>query len=488
MKFSHFIFFSFVFIMLSRSLEAGDILFKRSDKGTLISENERQLATDQFIALIKGTKYFDYVDSRVHGSPESDPSTPFWWASFWTGVKASKKDGLVTYTHAKNGSDNVGIHTSPYLEGSCYAYLLTGNPKYSHLSRKLMRGLSAWILSSAKSPDDIPAILSRTFYRSSTHSSDGGRNLYLNYEAARPGIKSDASEYVHIPNNPSFGDIWLKNKRSIDDIGHMLRAIAQVQSCSDVFDGEAKEDLKQLNQLYMAWAKNVDANHFIIPTYNPKGDVILEKKGIGDYNAYKLLAFDPACVEKLAVRLVHSSDPQDLKCGKGISSLEKLAAKYLQNDAIEILRTHHIAATALARLKGRPDLAVTLMSGLSERMDRDLLVARNLKLSPKFDVQDIPTFFVHAHNVGVPLTSNEIRLIYERLQIAHSEMLAPKNFNTFHLFDPIVPDGEYSFDPPNNGLYFYTLGAMIGTCTSSLRHSGDRQLFDCDRLKKALLQ
>lgn len=475
-------------LLHSTTLFANQIPFERSDKGNIISEGERQQATDELISLLKDTQYFYFIDSRVHGSPESDASKPFWWASMWTGVKASKLNGQITYTHSNDGSDNAGIHTAPYLESACYAYLLTGEQKYAHLARRLMRGMSAWILSSARFQDEIPHILSRSFYLPSVHSTDGGRDLYINYEASRPGINGKASEYVHLSHNPFFGDIWLKNKRSVDDIGHMIRAMAQVQSCRTIFGEEAKADLDQMNALYRTWASDVDANNFIIPTYNLKAERILENNGVGDYNTYKVPGFDPTCVEKLAVRFLHSNDAQNLKCKKGISLVEKITSKYLKNDAIEILRSYHVAAVAMSQLKSQTQVAEKLMEGLSDRMDRDLRVAKNIKISPKFDIQDIATFFIHATNAGVPMTSEEIRFVYERLHIAYKEMRSTMHYNTFHLFDASVPDGDYSFDPPNEGLYFYALGPMIGTCTSNLGKFSSRPLLDCERLKRAMLK
>lgn len=487
--FFHFILFSFIVLSTySTIVKADPIRFNRVDFGNPISEIERMVATDELIALLKDTRYFDFIDSRVHGSPESDKSKPFWWSSMWTGITVTKANGVVTYIHNDHGSDNAGIHTSPYLETACYAYLLTGEQKYAHLARRLMRGMSAWILASSRSADEAPTILLRSFYLPSVHSSDGGRELYINYEASRPGNNSDASQYVHLQGNPLFGDIWVKNKRSVDDIGHMIRAIAQVQACGAVFDKEAKADLDQMNALYKTWANEVDANNFNIATYNLEAERTLINNGVGDYNAYKIPGFDPTCVEKLAVRFLHSNDPKNLNCDKGISLLERWALKYLKNDAIEILRSHHIAAVAMARLQSQNNVAEKLMEGLNDRMNRDLKVARNIKLSPKFDIQDIPTFFVHANNVGIPLTSDEIRFVYERLHLAYKEMRSPAFYTTFHLFDKDVPDGEYPFDAPNIGLYFYTLGPMLGTCASPLVNSSVRPLFDCERLKKSLIE
>lgn len=473
---------------IKRESASAQFKYERNDQGTPISEAERQKATDELIALLKQLPFFDFVDGRIHGVPESDPKSSYWWGVMWTGVNVKKVNGKVIFTHANNGSDNAGIQTSPYLESACYAYALTGDKKYAHLARRLMRGMSSWILAGARNVYETPKILSRVYYPPSTSSTDGGRDQYFNYDAARPGIDSKASDYVHNPNNPYLGDVWLKSKRSIDDIGHMIRAIAQIQSCRDLFDADALADLNQLQTLYSSWAADVDANNFLIPTYNANLEIYTKKNGFGDYNTYKILGFDPACVEKLAVRYLHSNDAKKLNCGNGISALEKISGKYLQNDAIEVLRSHHVAAAILAQMKAGPEGSKKLMKGIEERMNRDFSVAKNPANASKYDLQDIPSFLIHANNAGVPMTSEEIRYLYQRLNLAYKGMLDPSHYNTFHLFDSSVPDGVYSYDPPHIGLYFYSIGAMIGSCTSAFVNPNGRQLIDCDRLKAALTQ
>ena len=458
--------------------------FDRLDAGVAITKEERDQATDELISLLKEIKYFDFIDSRVHGSPESDTSQPFWWATMWTGVKVTKLGGQVTYLHGLTGSDNAGIQTSPFLEDACYAYQLTGNQKYAHLARRLMRGMSSWILASSRSANESPKLLFRAFYPTSVFSTDNGRDIFINYNANRPGVDGVPSQYVHNPNNPYFGDIWLKNNRSVDDLGHMITAIAHLQGCRDIFDQDAKKDLDMLNKLYSDWAQNVESNRFIIPSLNKNLEMYIQRRGLGDYSGLKIGLIDPFCVGKLAVRFLHSDTDQNLDCGKGYTVLEKMFARYLQNDAIQIIRTHHVAAIAMAELKSQHLLATKLREGLVERMNRDLKVARNQKLSPKFDIQDIASFLIQAHNTGVSMTSDEIRFVYERLHTAYQTLRSPAYYNTFHLFDSSVPDGEYSFDPPHIGLYFYAIGSMLGTCTSTLVNPEGRQVLNCERLKK----
>jgi hypothetical protein len=457
---------------------------QRPDRGTPISNEERIKATDDLIAILKGTNYFDYVDSRVHGIPENNSENQFWYGHWWTGVKIIKSNGKISFVHPETGSDNTGIQTAPYLEGACYALSLTKNKKYEYLTRKMIRGMSAWILAGVKYSDDQSVLLSRSFYPESSTSIENGREIYIDYNNNRPGKFNGVSEYIHNTTNPHFGDIYLKNQRSTDDIGHILRAIVNLDSCKSDFSIETRKDYDQLISLYKAWATNVEKNHFIIPTYNLNLEKVIKYGGIGDYNLYNLGITDPMCVEKLAIHLLHKTDSGYLHCGTGVSYLEKLLSKYLKNDAIEILRSHHNAAFLFAKQSLNKRLISDLGRGMQERMNKDFKVLLNNSRSPQFDPKDIPSFLIQAHNAGVAMTSEEMRLIYQKIRLAKSALLSPEYSKIFNVFNDSSPDGEYAFDTNHPELYFYSIGTMLGTCTSKYRDSNSRNFLDCERLKK----
>jgi hypothetical protein len=52
------------------------------------------------------------------------------------------------------------------------------------------------------------------------------------------------------------------------------------------------------------------------------------------------------------------------------------------------------------------------------------------------------------------------------------------------VFNDSSPDGEYAFGTNHPDLYFYSIGTMLGTCTSKYRDSNSRNFLDCERLKK----
>lgn len=456
------------------------VTYQRPDVGTPLTQAELQTATDELIALLKDTRYFDFVDERVHGWPKTDPNGGYWWGTFWSGVTVTKSGGTVTYKHSNDGTDNAGIYTSPYLESACWAHLLWGEAKTAELVRRIARGMIGWILAMQRtSADTTPTLLARAFYPPPVTSNEGGRSLFIDTSASRPGVDGATSVYLHHPNNPTLGDIYVKNKRSKDDIGHMLRAIAQIQACTPRFDAAASADIAQLEALYASWATDVDGRGFVIPTRQPDGTVVEPSDQLAHYTP------GVECVGTAAVRLAHAKDTGNIDCGTGFSGLEVTAWPFLKNDARQIQRSHHAAAVVEAHRQLDTTAGLALLQGLGDRVGKDFDFASAPSPPSGFEPMDAVGFMAYAASVGVPLRSNEIRLIHAKLHDAYVGMRAPENGPTFDTFDASVPDGTYSFDPPTAGMFHRDVGLLLGSCASPYRNSAGRALLDCDRLVAA---
>lgn len=454
--------------------------FQRPDVGSPLTPSELETATDELIALLRDTSYFDFVDSRVHGWPETDPARGYWYGHWWSGVSVRKAGGKVTFVHSHDGTDNAGIHSSPYLEGACYAHLMWGDDRTGSLVRRMSRAYSAWILSMVRATGDSnPPLLARAFYRPNVESTERGRMLSIDYSASYPGTDAEPSEYVHIPSNPTFGAIYVKNKRSKDDIGHMLRAVTQTGACAPRLDAPGQADLGQMATLYASWARRVDAQGFVIETLDKNKNLWAPSNQLARYTTTGNLE----CIGALAVRLGGGAAAGNLNCGNGTSTAEKFGWSFLKNDARQILRSHHAAAVLLAYHAQQVALARDLLQGLAERVDLDM----GLVGSPPsgFNPMDVATELSYAANVGLPLTSREVRWLHTRLHEAHVEMRKPAHAATYKVFDASTPDGTYPFDGPNAGLFHRDIGMLIGACASPYRNPAGRALFDCARLLAA---
>jgi hypothetical protein len=156
--------------------------YSRPQAGTPVPANELAAITDKYIQLLTQTRYFDTVDERVHGWPESDPQKRYWYGTWWSGCGLDKANGVVTYNHVNVGADNNGIPTSSVLEGMCQAHRLWPSAKLEKLVRRLVRGLNAYSLAMKRSPNDTAGVmLARTVYPEPIAMTDGGRNAFIRH-------------------------------------------------------------------------------------------------------------------------------------------------------------------------------------------------------------------------------------------------------------------------------------------------------------------
>ncbi|AKV03730.1 hypothetical protein AKJ09_10393 [Labilithrix luteola] len=458
--------------------------FTRPDVGTPLTPAELAAATDKLIDLIKDTHYFDVVEERVHGWPQNVPG--YWYGTWWSGVDISKSNGKVTYTHGPTGADNNGLRTPPYFEGACYAHLMWGQPQTAMLVRKMARGMSSWALAMRLSTvDSNPQMLTRVSYPASMTSTENGREFFINYDGDRPGQDVPPSDYVHVPTNPTFGDIWIKNNRSKDDMGHIFRGLGEAQSCVSRLDADGQADLAQFKSLYKDWSLAVEANGWGIATLDKGLNVTTPSAELAHYY---LFGATGECTGPLMMRMLGHGDPGSLDCGQGWGLAEALATANAKNSVRQIMRTHHEAAANMALMAGQNTAALALLQGLAARLEADLQGAQKTPPPDNQQPKDVVSLALHAANVGVPLTSNEVRFLHTRLEIAWNSYRSPGMANLYKIWDPSTPDGSYSYEPYGDGFGFEDIGVFIGSCASPNRNPSARPILDCAKLLAAFPQ
>jgi hypothetical protein len=452
--------------------------YTRPDTGTKVTAQELSDATDLYLDLLRRSRYFELIEERAHGWPESDPEGRYWYATWWSGVDVVKAGDTITYLHADGGADNNGLRTAQLLEGACYAHLLYGDPKIEHLMRRFVRGFTSWILAMEREPDDpAGAILTRAFYPESI--ADTERQVAIDYSLNRPGVDNGATEYVHNPNNPHWGDIWVKNKRSKDDIGHMLRAIGQLDACDGKFtETGAQEELVELRRLYQAWSRRVEDDGWKIVTYDKNLELWIPTGSLANF----ITLGGAECSGMLAIRLLGRFAPSaDTQCGNGIGGLDTAISNANDQNG-EILRTFHEAAANHALLAGNDELARELLTGLAERLETSL-DGFEAGTPPKFmNEHDLAHLMIHSVNVGVPLTSREVRFLHARIAQAHTSFGSPQNDSALRVRDSDVPDGSYWFELWTEGIEWKTLGALLGSCAAQYRNPASEPVLDCAKI------
>ena len=452
--------------------------YTRPAVGAAETSTELAAFTDHYLALLDRTRWFDYVEARSHGWPESalpagTGGNRYWYATWWSGAGIHLASGHVTFVHVDVGAENNGLRTPQILEGACYGWLLFHDAREQHFVRRLVRGLSSWRLAMRRSATDPETSLdARAAYPISVHDVD--RNVDIDYSANRPGVDGGASYFIHLPTNPSWGDLYVQAQRSKDDMGHVMRGVAAIDACDGMLtEPGAQADLVQLRLLYQQWAQRVERDGFRIATFDRGLNVVFPTGDLATYFVPRI-----ECHAQIAIRLLSRNDPFGASCSTatGVSGDPTTG---ISSSSMQIVRSHHEAAAALALVTGQTATAQTLVRGLATRIEMlmDALAAGPV---PNAHPSDVVQLMLEAANLGVPLTSREVRWLHAQLEIAFA------GYDTsgaeWHVFEPGTPDGDYAIEPNGPGIDVKDLGLWLGACAAPYRNASGQPLLDCARV------
>ncbi len=490
--------------------DTGPETYVRPDRGEPVTQEEIDRVTAVYIDILQKTRYFDVLDERIHGLPRPPEGGdgPYWYGTWWSGITMSKLDGRVTFTHSPDGADNNGMRTGPMLVGACYAAALDGRARDFGLVRRIVRGFNSWAMTfrSPTFPEwENTQVLSRASYpRPATADTGGvlidyaqdGHEYSIDYSLNWPGMDNGACEYVHVPDNPYWGDIYAKNKRSKDDIGHMMIALASLAACppmNDETDPEMdglREDISEAMEIYRAWAAQVDADGWKIATVDKDGTIYYPDEDL----AFLWLDLgNIECEAATTLRLFHGGDPGDLNCGDGIhndTNPELFGEEdALKNDFHQIQRSFHESAIMHAWLAGRDDVANELLAGLAWRVDKRLDELEGLTPPADPHYSDLGELVLMSGNSGLPLTWRDVRFLHARIDEAHAALIGDRTDaqlkTLYDVFSADVPDGPLSYDLCDTGLAWRYMGAVLGACASPWWSAASKPFLNCDMIRGA---
>ncbi len=304
------------------------------------------------------------------------------------------------------------------------------------------------------------------------------RDISIVYSAARPGPDAGTSQYVHMEGNPFWSDLWIKNTRSKDDMGHLMRVVATIDTCASHFgDADAEGELVEMRQLYQEWAQRTEREGNRIQTYDADHELFVP---LGEIATYITLG-GIECGAGYAIPLLSRFDPLGYSCrGGGLGGLVDPPGGVSSSSA-QILRSHHEAAAGLALLTGQDALARELAGGLAARIEGILDAYDAGTMPDNARPKDVFQLVLESAMLGVPLTSREVRWIHGQIEEAWAgyDTSGPE----WHVRDPATPDGDYVFEPGGPGIDFKDLGLLLGLCTAQWVNPSSREVIDCDRVR-----
>lgn len=469
--------------------------FQRADDGPAISDQEVDAFTDAMTGFWRQTDYFRWAAETSAGVDAGTgmPDYLIWWHDFvavksgdTVTFKASKKDG---------GSHNNAEPTGVVLANALVAHLRAPNDEpIRYLSEQYTKSFIACQKGFVFDEDDpVDWLFARNIAVTQAHECvmpwAQDKKKFVEYdEWFFPYTGWNADRFFY-PDNPTWGPIWVTNKRSKDDLPYLYRVGAWLPYVAEMSPNEPLRQVavEALNLLRRG-ARDIVESGWMIRTKDEFGQVYIpESEDLASFVAYTGIIPDAECDGRLSTALLGYGDTQDQDCGTGQGSLYDQFAAQGHYFNYDIINHFHQVAALLALTHGHARIARELVRGLAIRAERyqDPDSGEPGLSDPSWD-RDIALFLLRSAAVGMPLTSDEAR----KIQQFHLSTLASyAEYPRWNLWDPSVEDGTYSFREngfhPQSGptvMRAEDMATLIEYCGSPFRNPDGARFIDCDKV------
>jgi hypothetical protein len=383
--------------------------------------------------------------------------------------------------------------------------MASGDETARELALGLMKGVSATYEGMIWGNEDpvIDSIMARAiFNRDYQTDLDGGRRIAVDYTSVRYSEVVLRHDTVHNPANPTWGDLYVRNKRSKDDFPLLYRNMAMLVSLAwETRDDAARDIAVKLFGQVRAMAADIVDNQYCIRTKDADGKPyipLMESGAVEDfatYTAYESFCSTAECTAKLATAYLASGtamgnvceDEYTLFYGHGGIYEDGMIARHYVG-TVQVWG-NHIAALAVALTFGDFEIARKLLDGMVIRMDGLLKDERAAQYPEWFP--DVAQLLILCAAYGMPLTGDEARLIQTHFLNAAGFY---QDSVVWDPWDESVPEGTICPVIPDR-LEYDDEGAVIMAhvmiedmltpfeyCSSAFRAKSGAAFVDCDRL------
>ncbi|MBW2699750.1 MAG: hypothetical protein JRF33_02935 [Deltaproteobacteria bacterium] len=466
--------------------------FTRDDVGEAVTATQVTDFTRAITGAWKEVDYFRWCSWHSHGLDASfDPEMPD-YKLYWQDTRAIKEGDTITFEHY-GGADNLMIRTSKVLAQAASGYLMSGDPLMGELVAQYAKGMVALFLGMVWGNEDPPitSIMARAIFTlNHSYSIEEGRNVVVDYDPAKVE-KYDWNAHT-IPNseNPTWGDIWVRNMRSKDDLPHIFRAAPLLlRVAEDGQDEHIREAARTAYEYLQAFARDIVDNTYLIRTKGIDGVpyVPMEEdnpdsiKDLACLRCFEAVLPNAECDAKLTTALVAYGEPLENACENGISPHYEAVATAGHYFNYAIVRYFHLAAITNALTLRQDTVAGELLAGLAQRTD-EMMADETERLEHGEWDADMASFLVAAAASGLPLTSAEVHKIHDEYGASATHYVAWPNWD---LWDASIPDGTYDYKPSrNDGERTHVrpeeLAYFLQYCYSPWRNPAGVQLIDCE--------
>ncbi len=473
------------------------VVVTRDAAGDALTEAEVSDFTRTMGAFYKQIDYFRWVWRHSHGLANDNEWEQPGYKIWWTHGLAVKEGRHVTFRHLE-GSDNTMAKMTRILPAIIGLYQSSDDALYRDLLLDYLHGFSATFDCMSWGEDDPvqEGIMARTFYhRNHSYELDDGRQVSIDYDPMRKVTEERRHSNVHNPNNPTYGDIYVRNRRSKDDFPYGYRMmIAIIRLIRTTTDDTVSEDAIRLYRQMRTLAKDIVEQGYKIRTKETNGEVwipTMENGVTEDYASFvnfEDLFPNAECNAKLSTALLAEGEALENTCNDGDGGAYETAAINSQFWASNMIWGYHQTAVALSLALGDFEHTRKLLDGLIARLD-GIRTDERAPGVPEW-YPDLAQLLVLSAAYGVPLTAEEARIVMEQYSQATTHYL---EFKSWDLWSDALPDGEYEYIPDRNTYDAQgekeksyvrptEIVNLFEYCASPLKHPQGAVFIDCDIL------
>lgn len=433
--------------------------------------------TREITGLWAQVDYFRWVSRHGHGlHPSYDPAMPS-YKLWWQGTLADKSGDVVTFRHY-GGADNIMIRTPKILNQSLMGYLTSGDEVMGKLSADFSDGAVALFRGMVLADEDpfIESITARAiFTHNHSYTTEDGLAVAVDYDPIK--VKAFDWNAHTVPNtgNPYYGDIWVRNMRSKDDVPHMYRLVpVLLRAAQDAQDPTVQAAAAQAAEFLQAFAQDIIDSGYRIRS-KEDGEIFTPTENLAIFSTLE-------CPGRLSTNLVATGETLELDCMSGFAGDLEQAVIGINYFNRAIATYFHLAAITAALVHRQDDVAYNLLLGLVERSDWQINAIESQKEFPAW-TSDTAAILLASGASGLPLTAREARRVMDEytLAVAHYE-----TYERWDMWAASVPDGEYEYLPSRTNSEGRTLVRpeeltfLIEYCASPWKNPTTIEMVDCE--------
>jgi hypothetical protein len=458
--------------------------FTRPDEGEPLTDAEVTAFTKKLTGFMKDVDFFKWVLRISHGM---DATTGYPdWMIWWHDVDPIKQGDVVQWHHGPRGGAHNPIQpTTKMLVQAASGYMMTGDPVMGRIVEQYSKGLTSTMKGMIFDENDQAKYLMSRQFITRDHDfvieGDKKKSVVMHdWFSPYDGWNASRFEYR---NNPYWGDIWVTNLRSKDDVPHIYIATAFLRYVAEQGKDKAVRDAAAEAVEWMeGFARDIVESNYYIRTKDKDGKPFISDQDLGCLACYEWLDPKAECNAKLATALIGYKATLKNNCGGGgINAYDRaVVASHYYN--LEIVRTFHLASIVNALVTREDAVAKKLMAGLTERINEYMSTTDQSLLAEPGYFGNLAVFLLESTSMGFPLTSREARLVHKHFSMAADEY---RVWNYWNLWNPAIPDGQYPYVPEGSSSHVVIedIAWALAYCYSPLRNGSGAKVVDCEIIR-----